>query len=102
MHSRHWAVSVARISPEVRPRRAVHARRRRDISGAKMAILKLQRVRFSTEADNRLRMLKARSGLDNNIICRFGAVPVARGARRSPLGFIWAESTRNQPLHAVR
>lgn len=37
-----------------------------------MAILKLQRVRFSTEADNRLRMLKARSGLDNNIICRLG------------------------------
>lgn len=37
-----------------------------------MAILKLQRVRFSTEADNRLRMLKARTGLDNNIICRLG------------------------------
>lgn len=37
-----------------------------------MANLKLQRVRFSTEADNRLRMLKARSGLDNNIICRLG------------------------------
>lgn len=37
-----------------------------------MASLKLQRVRFSTEADNRLRMLKARSGLDNNIICRLG------------------------------
>lgn len=35
-----------------------------------MAILKLQRVKFSTEADNRLRMLKARTGLDNNIICR--------------------------------
>ena len=37
-----------------------------------MATLKLQRVRFSTEANNRLRMLKARSGLDNNIICRLG------------------------------
>lgn len=37
-----------------------------------MAILKLQRVKFSTEADNRLRMLKARTGLDNNIICRLG------------------------------
>ena len=35
-------------------------------------ILKLQRVRFSREADNRLRMLKARTGLDNNIICRLG------------------------------
>ena len=35
-------------------------------------ILQLQRVRFSTEADNRLRMLKARTGLDNNIICRLG------------------------------
>src|SRR6186997_1191558 len=46
--------------------------RKQDISGARMAILKLQRVRFSTEADNRLRMLKARSGLDNNIICRLG------------------------------
>ena len=33
-------------------------------------ILKLQRVKFSTEADNRLRMLKGRTGLDNNIICR--------------------------------
>ena len=35
-------------------------------------ILKLQRVKFSREADNRLRMLKARTGLDNNIICRLG------------------------------
>ena len=35
-------------------------------------ILKLQRVKFSKEADNRLRMLKARTGLDNNIICRLG------------------------------
>jgi len=35
-----------------------------------MAILTSQRVKFSTEADNRLRMLKARTGLDNNIICR--------------------------------
>ena len=35
-------------------------------------ILPLQRVRFSKEADNRLRMLKARTGLDNNIICRLG------------------------------
>lgn len=34
--------------------------------------LQLQRVRFSTEADNRLRMLKGRTGLDNNIICRLG------------------------------
>src|SRR5688500_15980428 len=46
--------------------------RRRGISGAKMAILKLQRVRFSTEANNRLRMLKTRSGLNNNISCRLG------------------------------
>ena len=37
-----------------------------------MVILKLQRVKFSREADNRLRMLKARTGLDNNIICRLG------------------------------
>lgn len=37
-----------------------------------MPILKLQRVRFSTEADNRLRMLKARTGLTPNIICRLG------------------------------
>lgn len=35
-----------------------------------MSVLKLQRVRFSTEADNRLRMLKARTGLTPNIICR--------------------------------
>ena len=35
-------------------------------------ILKLQRVKLSREADNRLRMLKARTGLDNNIICRLG------------------------------
>lgn len=37
-----------------------------------MPILKTQRVRFSTEADNRLRMLKARTGLTPNIICRLG------------------------------
>lgn len=37
-----------------------------------MPILKAQRVRFSTEADNRLRMLKARTGLTPNIICRLG------------------------------
>ena len=35
-------------------------------------MIPLQRVRFSKEADNRLRMLKARTGLDNNIICRLG------------------------------
>lgn len=37
-----------------------------------MANLKIQRVRFSTEADNRLRMLKGRTGLTPNIICRLG------------------------------
>lgn len=37
-----------------------------------MANLRIQRVRFSTEADNRLRMLKARTGLTPNIICRLG------------------------------
>jgi len=37
-----------------------------------MPILKTQRVRFSTEADNRLRMLKARTGLTPNLICRLG------------------------------
>src|ERR1700692_2234962 len=41
-------------------------------SGITMPILKLQRVRFSTEADNRLKMLKARTGLTPNIICRLG------------------------------
>lgn len=35
-------------------------------------ILRLQRVRFSREADSRLRVLKARTGLDNNVICRLG------------------------------
>lgn len=34
--------------------------------------MKIQRVRFSTEADNRLRMLKARTGLTPNIVCRLG------------------------------
>ena len=34
--------------------------------------LNLQRVRFSVEADNRLRMLKARTGLTPNILCRLG------------------------------
>lgn len=37
-----------------------------------MPTLKVQRVRFSTEADSRLRMLKARTGLTPNIICRLG------------------------------
>ncbi len=37
-----------------------------------MPILKLQRVKFSAEADVRLRMLKARTGLTPNIICRLG------------------------------
>ena len=35
-------------------------------------MLELQRVKFSVEADNRLRVLKARTGLDANIICRLG------------------------------
>src|SRR5687767_13678208 len=43
-----------------------------DISGAWKPLMKIQRVRFSTEADNRLRMLKARTGLTPNIICRLG------------------------------
>src|SRR5688572_21083503 len=37
-----------------------------------MSQLKLQRIRFSVEADNRLRMLKARTGLTPNILCRLG------------------------------
>lgn len=37
-----------------------------------MPQLKLQRIRFSVEADNRLRMLKARTGLTPNILCRLG------------------------------
>lgn len=37
-----------------------------------MPTLKVQRVRFSAEADGRLRMLKARTGLTPNIICRLG------------------------------
>lgn len=34
--------------------------------------LSLQRIPFSEEADNRLRMLKARTGVTPNIICRLG------------------------------
>src|SRR5688500_8988133 len=41
-------------------------------SGAWKHLMKIQRVRFSTEADNRLRMLKATTGLTPNIICRLG------------------------------
>lgn len=37
-----------------------------------MSQLKLQRVRLSVEADSRLRMLKARTGLTPNILCRLG------------------------------
>jgi DNA sulfur modification protein DndE len=37
-----------------------------------MPTLKVQRVKFSAEADGRLRMLKARTGLTPNIICRLG------------------------------
>jgi DNA sulfur modification protein DndE len=37
-----------------------------------MAQLNIQRVRFSIEADNRLRMLKGRTGLTPNLLCRLG------------------------------
>lgn len=37
-----------------------------------MSVMKIQRVRFSKEADNRLRMLKGRTGLTRNLICRLG------------------------------
>lgn len=35
-----------------------------------MPRLRIKRVRFTVEADNRLRMLKARTGLTPNILCR--------------------------------
>ena len=37
-----------------------------------MPQLRLQRVRFSVEADTRLKMLKARTGITPNILCRLG------------------------------
>lgn len=37
-----------------------------------MAKLSLQRIPFTREADNRLRMMKARTGITPNIICRMG------------------------------
>ena len=37
-----------------------------------MPELTLRRIPFTSEADNRLRMLKARTGLDRNYICRMG------------------------------
>ena len=37
-----------------------------------MAELTLQRIPFTVEADNRLRMLKARTGITPNILCRVG------------------------------
>ncbi len=37
-----------------------------------MAELTLRKIPFSTEAESRLRMLKARTGLDRNYICRMG------------------------------
>ena len=37
-----------------------------------MIKLKVQRVPFSADADSRLRMLKARTGVTPNLICRLG------------------------------
>lgn len=37
-----------------------------------MPELTLQRIPFTVEADNRLRMLKARTGITPNILCRIG------------------------------
>jgi len=37
-----------------------------------MSELTLQRIPFTVEADNRLRMLKARTGITPNILCRLG------------------------------
>jgi len=37
-----------------------------------MPELTLRRIPFTTESDNRLRMLKARTGLDRNYLCRIG------------------------------
>lgn len=37
-----------------------------------MPELTLRRIPFTAESDNRLRMLKARTGLDRNYICRMG------------------------------
>ncbi len=37
-----------------------------------MAELTLRKIPFTSEADNRLRMLKARTGLDRNYLCRMG------------------------------
>lgn len=37
-----------------------------------MPELTLQRIPFTMEADNRLRMLKARTGITPNILCRIG------------------------------
>jgi len=37
-----------------------------------VAKLSLQRIPFTREADNRLRMMKARTGITPNIICRIG------------------------------
>ncbi len=37
-----------------------------------MLELTLRRIPFTVESDNRLRMLKARTGLDRNYLCRIG------------------------------
>ncbi|HFD31325.1 MAG TPA: DNA sulfur modification protein DndE [Gammaproteobacteria bacterium] len=37
-----------------------------------MSELTLQRIPFTTEADNRLRLLKSRTGITPNILCRLG------------------------------
>jgi len=37
-----------------------------------MSELTIQRIPFTAEADNRLRMLKARTGITPNILCRVG------------------------------
>lgn len=37
-----------------------------------MSLLMLKRLRFSKEADNWLRVLKARTGITPNILCRLG------------------------------
>lgn len=50
-----------------------------------MSELTLQRIPFSVEADNRLRLLKSRTGITPNILCRIGLCLSFEEQRSPPL-----------------
>ena len=59
-----------------------------------MSDLRLQRVRFSKEADNWLRVLKSRTGITPNVLCRIGLCMSLEEAGAPPPGRHLEDSAR--------